>query len=47
MIGYLSGGFEAWKAAGKEYDAIVSRSAKEVAKLNQEGALRIFDVRYI
>lgn len=45
VIGYLSGGFEAWKAAGKEYDAIVSRSAKEVAKLNQEGALRIFDVR--
>ena len=30
-IGYLKGGFDAWKASGKETDTIVSVEASEVA----------------
>ncbi|MES1159937.1 MAG: MBL fold metallo-hydrolase [Bacteroidota bacterium] len=44
-IGYLAGGFRAWKAAGKEIDFIVSLSAAEIAaKKTRESAI-LLDVR--
>jgi hydroxyacylglutathione hydrolase len=47
VIGYLKGGFEAWKAATKEVDTIESISAGEFAKRFQdsEGKLTVKDVR--
>ena len=33
VIGYLEGGFEAWKAAGKEVDSFESISAEDIAKI--------------
>lgn len=44
-IGYLKGGIEAWKAAGKEIDQIESISAAEVAKRLEKGEGTILDVR--
>jgi hydroxyacylglutathione hydrolase len=44
-IGYLKGGFEAWKQAGKEVDLITSLDAAEVAKRMQTGDLAVLDVR--
>lgn len=45
-IGYLKGGIEAWKAAGKEVDHIESISADELAeRLAAGGEARILDVR--
>jgi rhodanese-related sulfurtransferase len=45
-IGYLSGGFEAWKQAGRETDQIESVSAADLARLYAEHpTLRILDVR--
>lgn len=45
-IGYLKGGFEAWKNAGKETDTIVSISVEELAKrMEQNANLNILDVR--
>lgn len=44
-IGYLKDGFEAWKSAGKEIDAITSISADEFSKLMMQGGLNIIDVR--
>lgn len=44
-IGYLDGGFEAWKAAGKEMDSVRSLSAAELAAEIKSGAPRILDVR--
>ena len=45
-IGYLKGGFEAWKKAGKETDAIESISVDELAKRMEENPdLNILDVR--
>lgn len=46
-IGFLEGGFEAWKNAGKEIDTIASVSADELAEAvkNKNGAVKIFDVR--
>ncbi|MEY2963711.1 MAG: hypothetical protein RL754_972 [Bacteroidota bacterium] len=41
-IGYLAGGFEAWKADGREYDTIDQVTAEELSKI--EGAT-IVDVR--
>jgi rhodanese-related sulfurtransferase len=43
-LGYLLGGFEAWKAAGKEYDHIVSATAEELAQLKDKNA-PVLDVR--
>lgn len=45
ILGYLEGGFEAWKAAGKEVDAIETISAEDLAKLKKEKDVRIVDVR--
>lgn len=33
--GYLAGGFEAWKKAGKEFDRIQTVSAEELAEINE------------
>ncbi|MCB9189389.1 MAG: MBL fold metallo-hydrolase [Flavobacteriales bacterium] len=45
ILGYLEGGFEAWKAAGKEVDTIETISAEDLAKLKKEKDVRIVDVR--
>ena len=44
-IGYLKGGIEAWKAAGKEIDEITSISAEEAKKMIDGNAIKVFDVR--
>ncbi len=45
-IGYLKGGFDAWKNAGKETDTIESISVDELAKRMEENPnLNILDVR--
>lgn len=44
-IGFLKGGFEAWKQAGKEVDTIKSISAEELAHEMQKGKVNILDVR--
>lgn len=44
-IGYLKGGVEAWKAAGKETDQIESISVEEFAQRMKEGEINILDVR--
>lgn len=45
-IGYLAGGFESWKKAGKEVDQIISISADELAKrLEKDTNSVILDVR--
>lgn len=44
-IGYLKGGFESWKKAGKDYDSITAVKASEVkAKINAK-EVPVFDVR--
>ena len=44
-IGYLKGGFEAWKNAGKESDHIVSVTPEELSKIQQKEKINILDVR--
>ncbi len=44
-IGYLKGGFEAWKNAGKEIDTIKSISAEELSSLAETSDINILDVR--
>ncbi|WP_266368567.1 MBL fold metallo-hydrolase [Tellurirhabdus rosea] len=45
-IGYLEGGFESWKAAGKEVDTVESVPAEELARrLAEDPALTVVDVR--
>ncbi|MEX0289660.1 MAG: rhodanese-like domain-containing protein, partial [Flavobacteriaceae bacterium] len=44
-LGFLEGGFEAWKDTGKEVDTVDSYPAIEVEKLSTEESLQIFDVR--
>jgi len=45
-IGFLAGGFEAWKASGKEIDQIKSISADELATIQKKDAgINILDVR--
>lgn len=44
-IGYLKGGFNAWKNAGKEVDTIKSVTVDELAELAQKDTLNILDVR--
>ncbi|MBX2922340.1 MAG: MBL fold metallo-hydrolase [Chitinophagaceae bacterium] len=44
-IGYLKGGFEAWKEAGKEADEVHSVTADELADLQQKRDINILDVR--
>lgn len=44
-IGYLKGGFEAWKKAAKEYDTITSLPAAEVTEHINSSEAFVFDVR--
>ncbi|HEX5653580.1 MAG TPA: rhodanese-like domain-containing protein [Chitinophagaceae bacterium] len=44
-IGYLKGGFEAWKKAGKEVDHIKSITAEELADIMKKEKVNILDVR--
>ncbi len=48
-IGYLKGGFEAWKRASKEYDKVTSIAAEEfkIELENEENIPSIFDVRKV
>ncbi|MEN7548849.1 MBL fold metallo-hydrolase [Rapidithrix thailandica] len=44
-MGFLKGGLESWKAAGKEIDSILSISAEEFAKQYESSSLHVIDVR--
>jgi rhodanese-related sulfurtransferase len=45
-IGYLKGGYEAWKADGREVDTIKTVTTEELAHLiEKEGGVNILDVR--
>ncbi|MBL7735370.1 MAG: MBL fold metallo-hydrolase [Chitinophagaceae bacterium] len=44
-IGYLEGGFEAWKNAGKEIDAIDAITPEALAEMAEKNDLPILDVR--
>ena len=44
-LGYLKGGIEAWKAAGKETDQVKSISAQDFALAYQTGGVNVLDVR--
>ncbi|HEY1113502.1 MAG TPA: MBL fold metallo-hydrolase [Chitinophagaceae bacterium] len=44
-IGYLKGGFEAWRRAGKEVDTITSVTAEELAQKMKSEKVAVVDVR--
>ncbi|MBP2831499.1 MBL fold metallo-hydrolase [Aquimarina sp. U1-2] len=44
-LGYLKGGFDAWKNAGKEYDTITSITASELKDVIDKKETIVFDVR--
>ena len=44
-LGYLDGGIEAWKNAGKEVDSLTSITAEQFAKEVDETHYKVFDVR--
>ena len=44
-IGYLAGGFDAWKKASKEIDSLVSVSATTLKSDLEKDSIHIFDVR--
>lgn len=44
-LGYLEGGIEAWKKAGKEVDTLTSITAEQFAKEVGETQYKVFDVR--
>jgi len=44
-IGYLEGGFEAWKKEGRNYDSISSKPAEELMDLINAKSIPVFDVR--
>lgn len=44
-LGYLAGGFNAWKNAAKEYDTVQQVTATELETAMQTGDISIFDVR--
>ena len=44
-LGYLKGGFAAWKKASKEYDAVNSITSQDFKKEMITNALPVFDVR--
>lgn len=44
-LGYLKGGYEAWKNAGKEIDTIESISANEFKSRLENNEISVFDVR--
>jgi glyoxylase-like metal-dependent hydrolase (beta-lactamase superfamily II)/rhodanese-related sulfurtransferase len=45
VIGYLKGGFTAWKKASKEYDTVTSISVTELKEIKENSKIPIFDVR--
>jgi len=45
VIGYLKGGFTAWKKASKEYDTVTSISVSEFKEIKENSKIPIFDVR--
>ena len=45
VLGYLEGGFEAWKAEGREVGTIPTISAQEFAELAKKEELHVLDVR--
>jgi glyoxylase-like metal-dependent hydrolase (beta-lactamase superfamily II)/rhodanese-related sulfurtransferase len=44
-IGYLDGGFDAWRMAGEEVDTVEELSAKDFAKLFSSKKLQVLDTR--
>ena len=44
-LGYLKGGFDAWKKASKEYDTISSITATVLKETKETGDVPVFDVR--
>ena len=44
-LGYLKGGFEAWKSSGKETDTVESIPATEFSGRFKKGGLNVMDVR--
>ena len=44
-LGYLKGGFDAWKASNKDIDQIHSVSAEELAEINKREKVNIIDAR--
>lgn len=44
-IGYLKGGFNTWKEAGKEVDTIESITPEELARRMKKGPVHLLDVR--
>ena len=44
-LGYLKGGFDAWKKTGKEYDIISGVSAETLKTLIKDNTTSVFDVR--
>ena len=44
-LGYLEGGFAAWKAASKEYDTVSSVPAETLQQALEKGNVPVFDVR--
>lgn len=45
VLGYIEGGFEAWKDAGKEVSTIEKVTAEEFANKLKDGKLKVYDVR--
>lgn len=44
-LGFLKGGFEAWKKNAKEYDKLTAIDAKDLEQLLHKGPVPIYDVR--
>lgn len=44
-LGYLKGGFQAWKDAGMEVDSIITKTAQEAKNAIEKDHLPVFDVR--
>lgn len=45
VLGYLEGGFETWKSAGKEVDSVNRITAEQFAKEVEIGTSKVIDVR--
>lgn len=45
VIGYLKGGFESWKKAGKEIESLDQVSAEEFSDIYESGDYQLLDVR--
>ena len=45
VLGYLKGGFQAWKESGKETDSMLSISAEEFSNRLKANKIPVFDVR--